>query len=1785
MKKLQLCSSIVGVFAMASALPALAGQCTSVVWSSSTTYKGGEVITYQGDEYKARYWINPGKTPNKADEWDAWQWLQACSSSQSSAASLVPSSSAQSSSVRSSIAFSSAALSSLAASSIAPSSAATSSGTGSSLATAAQCNWYGNLYPLCKATPSGWGWEEQKSCIARTTCSEQPAPYGVVGAASSAVASSIKSSVNSSVASSIKSSVTSSVASSLKSSSLGTVSSSSLSSVIGTPKTPGFVYATPDGHFGLDGKYFYTNGSNQYFMFYKHPKMVLDVLGDMKNLGMTSLRAWGFCDGEYYGSTDYTGYWDPIFGTGTQSDSHCFQPNNPDKVTAAARFNEVGFKQLDFMLKEAGDRGIKSILPLTNYWGGFGGMCQYAAWSPNIDVDGDGQTTDADEALQCYRVEIKQRYAERFTATTPDGINKAVADYNAAIVNGPQGKEDHEFIVEAAAKFYGDAWSQQRFREYISYVLNRTNHLTGIKYKDDPSIMMWELANEPRCVGCTEEQRAAFHRWIDETSRYIKSIDGKHLVSTGMEGFDASNPWEERQRNELVAQGQTRAQAEAAIPLAYKEGTDFIADHSYPAIDAYSFHLYPDWWGLNEAEAKSYISSRIDKARAGGKPVYLGEFGRMVEFDQAAMYDYQFWDGRQGVSQAERERIYGEWYDLMDAKQLDGAMLWLLSGLDYWERDNMQPWTYNGKTDYGNKTKYCFAPEYEASRTSHPGAAANLNSWTCDGLYNDWDRFTVYCNSARTDVVCAKIGAYSNLLQTQKNTVDGTGMGAASSAPNSSSSTASSAPSRQTIYVSGRSIYLADGTPLVMRGVNLQYGDDPAVKFASIAQIAKTGANVVRLQLRADTTAAQLRSALDEIVRNRMLAMPMYWENGSRGTYQITGGSDANAIDNGVVGGDDAVSKWTETWGAVIKDPKYQPYLLINIANEWGQDKTVWRDTYAKAVKTLRDNGITAPLVIDAGDWGHNPYFFDGGASVLAADPLRNTIFSVHGYYEWSNTAEIDTRMQYLINTQLPVVVGEFGRSNHTAGGKTTDHFYLMQKAQSVSMGWIAWSWRGNGAGETMLDMSNAYDSYSLTQHGVDIVDSATGIKATVVPLATSYFGGSTSSAAATSQASSSSVPSSVAASSQPASSLVSSSSVQTTSSVATSVAPAEMTWNYAANSASLQGAAVLSGDAVELKAAGSGAIWTFNAPMAGEYRLTLTWSTPSGSKVNTLMVDGAGVATNFNSATPATSVRTLMLSQGSHSAGIQVNAGDWGYMTVHSLKVELLGGLQIQSPANFAQLASGSNIQISYLKQGAGKLSYSLNGAAPVSYSGASPLVIPNQGDGIYRLQFGVEGTGLSQSLRLQVGASANKQFVERSGTQFVLGNKPFYFNGSNQYYLMYKPEAMAKDFFERAAHLKMNVVRTWMFCNDTKTHDGVCINMKSNGSFILSKPAAQRTAQEQAIIDRSFQLFDNYVALAEERGIRLVLSLGDHWNYFGNIDSYGGYASAPGREIYKAFITNLLNHTNSITGVAYKNDPTIMMWELANEPRIGSDLPGFSAWVSSIAAHIKSIAPQQLVSIGMESSFGAAGAGDTYANLRAVNSDPNIDAISAHLYPTWWGLTDAQTLGNFDLLADLARDLGKPAYIGEFSWPVNEQRTTGAQTVKLTSFTDQALVDSFVKVSLQQRDQYFASWYAKAWAQRDAIGGMLTWQLSGLEWGNGMTPLGGCQWCSGPYGEASGGWTANNDGFQFYCAINEAELSLSKLGAPGNNVEGKVIHMTWHKPSCDIIKQYSELYQGLNQ
>src|SRR5439155_16388482 len=67
----------------------------------------------------------------------------------------------------------------------------------------------------------------------------------------------------------------------------------------------------------------------------------------------------------------------------------------------------------------------------------------------------------------------------------------------------------------------------------------------------------------------------------------------------------------------------------------------------------------------------------------------------------------------------------------------------------------------------------------------------------------------------------------------------------------------------------------------------------------------------------------------------------------------------------------ESLRKIVDTWlkpGNVAWLKKYEKQVILNIANEWGPDSTVWRDEYEKAITRLRNAGIKNMLVIDSGD-------------------------------------------------------------------------------------------------------------------------------------------------------------------------------------------------------------------------------------------------------------------------------------------------------------------------------------------------------------------------------------------------------------------------------------------------------------------------------------------------------------------------------------------------------------------------------------------------------------------------------------------------------------------------------------------------------------------------------------------------------------------------------------------------------------------------------------------------
>lgn len=176
-----------------------------------------------------------------------------------------------------------------------------------------------------------------------------------------------------------------------------------------------------------------------------------------------------------------------------------------------------------------------------------------------------------------------------------------------------------------------------------------------------------------------------------------------------------------------------------------------------------------------------------------------------------------------------------------------------------------------------------------------------------------------------------------------------------------------------------------------------------------------------------------------------------------------------------------------------------------------------------------------------------------------------------------------------------------------------------------------------------------------------------------------------------------------------------------------------------------------------------------------------------------------------------------------------------------------------------------------------------------------------------------------------------------------------------------------------------------------------------------------------------------------------------GHTWNEFMEFSSQF-YTNVEAQELYQKFIQTLVNRKNTVTGKLYKNDPTILSWQLANEPRPGSDrnaesnMSAFLGWIEGTANYIKSIDPNHLVSAGSEGVHGCAQKEDCYLKSSSISS---IDYLNMHIWILNWGWFDPKNMAKtypdalskaiayMDKHAAYAADLGKPITLEEFGAP----------------------------------------------------------------------------------------------------------------------------------------------------
>ncbi|NIK69474.1 carbohydrate binding domain-containing protein [Paenibacillus sp. BK720] len=198
-------------------------------------------------------------------------------------------------------------------------------------------------------------------------------------------------------------------------------------------------------------------------------------------------------------------------------------------------YNETAFQKLDYAIKAAGDAGLRLVLPLIDQYDYYhGGKKSWTRWFGYPD----------------------------------DGISYTGYEF----YNKPE-------IISA-------------FKQHLSVLLNRTNTYTGVKYKDDPTIMAWETGNE---LGWYDNP-TAMKNWTQDIADYLKSIDSNHLVMDGTYGVK-----------------------DAHLSIS---SVDIYSDHFYqwPAVGACCK-------GLSVTE----LNTQANKVQAAGKAMVVGEFAWNLE--------------------------------------------------------------------------------------------------------------------------------------------------------------------------------------------------------------------------------------------------------------------------------------------------------------------------------------------------------------------------------------------------------------------------------------------------------------------------------------------------------------------------------------------------------------------------------------------------------------------------------------------------------------------------------------------------------------------------------------------------------------------------------------------------------------------------------------------------------------------------------------------------------------------------------------------------------------------------------------------------------------------------------------------------------------------------------------------------------------------------------------------------------------------------------------------------
>ncbi|PBK88327.1 mannanase [Armillaria gallica] len=328
----------------------------------------------------------------------------------------------------------------------------------------------------------------------------------------------------------------------------------------------------------------------------------------------------------------------------------------------------------------------------------------------------------------------------------------------------------------------------------------------------------------------------------------------------------------------------------------------------------------------------------------------------------------------------------------------------------------------------------------------------------------------------------------------------------------------------------------------------------------------------------------------------------------------------------------------------------------------------------------------------------------------------------------------------------------------------------------------------------------------------------------------------------------------------------------------------------------------------------------------------------------------------------------------------------------------------------------------------------------------------------------------------------TSSSGFVTTLGTEFHLNGSKFTVFGSNAYWvglMGYSISDMNAAFADIAA-TGATVVRTLGF-NEVTSPNGIYYQSWSGSTPTVNFGPT------------GLQNFDAVVAAAAAHGLRLIVSLTNNWSDYGGMDVYVNQIVGPG-SAHDLFYTDpevisvYMNYVKAFVS-RYVNEPTILGWELANEPRCRGSTGTTSGtcttstitkWATDISAYIKSIDSNHLVAIGDEGFYNEPSAPTyPYQGSEGIDFDANlaissIDFGTFHSYPASWGQTSDPQGWGVQWIADHATSMkvaGKPAIMEEFGV------TTGNQTAVYQAWYEEAVSSGLTGALIWQAGSYLSS------------------------------------------------------------------------------------------------------------